>query len=158
MRRADLTAKLQDRNRFLEALKSAWWWKLIKPLWRDLGGETADAVATAAGGGRLAWAMDEPKSWEVQNEEVLLRGWCFAQEGDAISGLRAKVNGKTFYARYGLPRPDVTENLGAPERDPACGYEIAARLPLGTSIVLLEAISQGGDWERILQVEANRTS
>ncbi len=51
VRRADLTAKLQDRNRFLEALKSAWWWKLIKPLWRDLGGENGRRGGNSCGRG-----------------------------------------------------------------------------------------------------------
>ncbi|CAN5674302.1 hypothetical protein BH20VER1_BH20VER1_19830 [soil metagenome] len=161
VRRADLTAKLRGRDSFIQELQQSLIWKMVKPVWRlaHRGDRSGHGKRTAQRGDRLAAAVDEPQVWEFENETVQIRGWCFARTGDAVVGVRAKVGKKTFYARYGLSRFDVSESLQldlGPEA--ACGFFIEILLPAGKTTVSLEAISDGGEWEPFLQTEAVRSS
>ncbi|PYI90356.1 MAG: hypothetical protein DME97_17840 [Verrucomicrobia bacterium] len=152
VRRADATAKLKGRERLLEQIQRSVAWKIVKPIWKLFNRshkQTPDATLVSD----LAFALDLPKRWETNRDILLIKGWCFSRSGKKIAGIRAKVGRKARLARYGLERLDVAGSfLEYPEARQS-GFTVELKVPRGTSIVQLEAIEQGTDWQLFFEQE-----
>jgi GT2 family glycosyltransferase len=146
VRRADATAKLKGRERLLEQIQRSVAWKIVKPIWR-LFNRSRKQARNATLVSDIAFALDLPKRWETNRDILLIKGWCFSRSGKKIAGIRAKVDRKARLARYGLERLDVAGSfLEYPEARQS-GFTVELKVPRGTSIVQLEAIEQGADWQ-----------
>jgi hypothetical protein len=156
VRRADLAIKLKQREAMLDAAEQTLLWKVIKFLQRvGLGSPPAKAEAPLSD--NVAFAIDHPTDWRITAECLRISGWCFAKTGNEIVGVRAKVDGRIYYARYGITRNDVAEGLdielgsGAPR-----GFRIDVPLPDGRSIVRLDAIVHGQEWQPFFEHDVER--
>jgi GT2 family glycosyltransferase len=155
VRRADATAKLKGRERLLEQIQNSVAWKAVKPIWK-LFHRSGKGPAVADSAADLAFAFDLPKHWVTSREVLLIKGWCFSQSGRAIAGVRAKIGKKARLARYGLERADIAASF--PEHPSArqSGFTIELRVPPGRSMIQIEAIEQGADWEPFFESELRR--
>lgn len=150
VRRADATAKLKARERLLEQIQHSAAWKIVKPIWKLFHRSPKRSAAPSSD---LAFALDLPKRWETNRDVLLIKGWCFSQSGRKIAGIRAKIGRKARLARYGLERPDVAGSFQDHPEAQQCGFTVEVKVPRGRSIVQLEAIEQGGDWQLFLEQE-----
>ena len=153
-KRAETTARLQDRQRLLEQIQSSLAWKAVKPLWKLFhrsGKENRQAPDS-----NLTYSIDLPVDWKTNREILLIKGWCFSRTGRQLAGVRVKVARKGKLAHYGQERPDLA-HLG---RDfPLArhsGFTIEIRVPPGISIIRLEAIEQGSDWKPFFEHTVER--
>jgi len=152
VRRADTTAKLKGRERLLEQIQRSVAWKIVKPIWK-LFNRSHKQVRGATPDADIAFALDLPKRWETNRDVLLIKGWCFSRSGRKIAGVRARIGRKTRIARYGLERPDVAGSFRDYPEAQQCGFTVEVKVPRGRSIVQLEAIEQGADWQLFLEQE-----
>ena len=77
---------------------------------------------------------------------VIIRGWAFAPDGQALRAIRLRARHVTLAGVVGLPRPDVKTALpDAP--DDNTGFEIRGTLPSGKITLSIDAAFAGGDWQ-----------
>jgi GT2 family glycosyltransferase len=155
VRRADATAKLKGRERLLEQIQGSAAWKIVKPIWK-LFHRSHRPANDLAPDRDLAFALDLPRRWKTNRDVLLIRGWCFSRSGKPIAGIRAKLNNKAKLARYGLERLDVAGSFRDYAEARQSGFTIELKVPPGSSIVQLEAIELGEDWQPFLREEVNR--
>ncbi len=96
---------------------------------------------------RIEFWLDRPSSWGKRFRYLRITGWCLATSGDEINGVRAKVRGNVFRARFGTIRPDIAllyENLPGALRS---GFSLDLKIPPGRSDLILQARSGEGRWE-----------
>ena len=155
VRRADATAKLKAREQLLERIQRSAAWKIVKPIWKLFNrsrkrppepGDIAD----------LAFALDLPKQWTTTRDVLLIKGWCFSRSGKQIAGIRVKIGNKARLARYGIERPEVVGSFRDYPTARQSGFTVEVRVPPGTSMVRLEAIEQGSDWQPFLEQKLER--
>ncbi len=147
-RRADLTARLKERDRLIQDVQGSAVWKAIKPLWklqRHFSGRPNDATQEISN--ELVFGLDAPSNWTTPHDVLLIRGWCLARSGPEIVGVRAKVGRKSYFARYGLERPDLARAAGSLSAAMQCGFTVEIPVPRGASPVRLEAIAHGEAWQ-----------
>lgn len=150
VRRADASARLQHAEERLAAIERSPVWRTAKPLWKLFRRKrSARKVETDD----LAFGIDAPLEWTTTRDILLIRGWCCSRSGRELAGVRVKIGRKSRFARYGLPRPDaLKENVHLPAAAHS-GFTVEIRVPRGKSVVQLEAIEQGGTWERFFEHE-----
>jgi O-antigen biosynthesis protein len=155
-RRADATAKLKGRDQLLEQIQRSAAWKIVKPIWklfnrsRDRGADQKNLSAD------LAFAFDLPKRWKTGRDILLIKGWCFSRSGREIAGVRARIGRKARLARYGLERLDVAELSPDYPAARQCGFTVELQVPAGISVVQLEAIEHGSQWQLFFEHELER--
>ncbi len=146
VRRADLTARLKDRDQRIQEIQASVAWKIAKPFWK-LQRHFSRRPTDTSKSGELVFALDGPGTWTASHDALAMKGWCFARGGPQIIGVRAKIGRKSYFARYGLKREDVAQtNIDYPAAFYS-GFSIIVPIPKGTSSVRLEAIAQGRSWE-----------
>jgi len=144
--RAELTARLMNRERELGQIRNSGLWKVVKPLWK-LVTRRERHRAPKATADNILFNIELPAQWKTDHRTLLIKGWCFSRSGKETAAVRAKIGRKSRLACYGLERPDVARNfrhwLGARHS----GFDIEIDVPLGSSTLRLEAVAQGGDWQ-----------
>lgn len=149
-KRAEVTARLNDRERLLKRIEQSGVWKVVKPLWKMLDRSARhDSENAAQAAGDLEWGIDMPTEWNTLGEILLVKGWCRSRSGREVAGIRAKIGKRGRLGRYGLKRGDLV--LSPRNSAPACGFTIETPVPVGKSALRLEAIVQGGDWEMFFE-------
>ncbi len=93
----------------------------------------------------LQFYIDQPGDWSQPSRCVIIRGWCFADGGGAIAGIRLRTIDRTLTGVVGLPRPDVKAALPAAPDD-LTGFEIRGTLPSGDIAITIEARLADGTW------------
>jgi GT2 family glycosyltransferase len=153
-KRAEATARLKNRERLLEQIQRSAIWKAVKPLWKLF--HRSRRFEQAAANTDLTYAIDLPAQWKTSREILLIKGWCFSRSGKQIAGVRAKIGSKGRHARYGLERPGMA--ISHPEFPLALhsGFTVEIRVPPGISMVRLEAIQQGSDWQPFFEHQLER--
>jgi Glycosyl transferase family 2 len=90
--------------------------------------------------------LDQPADWKRLPRCVIIRGWCYASDGQPLAGIRLRAKNVTLAAVIGLPRPDVKAALPDAPND-LTGFEIRGTLPSGRVTVTLEAALSDGTWQ-----------
>jgi O-antigen biosynthesis protein len=154
VRRAEATARLNHREALLENIQRSPAWKAVKPFWKIF--DRSRKPEKPAMQDDLVFHLDLPIDWKTKREILLIKGWCFSKSGREIVGVRAKIGRKGRLARYGLERPELAGSH--PNRPLALesGFAIELPVPPGTSIVRLEAIEHGSDWELFFEHSLER--
>jgi len=154
-RRADVTAKLKERDRLLEQIQHSFSWKIVKPVWKLFHRSRNRAVSSETNSD-LTFALDLPKQWKTDRRVLLIKGWCFSRTGRELAGVRVRIGRKTRFAQYGLARNDFAEAF--PEHPAAVrsGFAVEVKVPPGSSTLRLEAIEHGSQWETFFQTELYR--
>jgi O-antigen biosynthesis protein len=151
VRRADAIARLRDREQWISQLEKSFAWKLAKPLFKLQRHFSRRSKNATSKSDELVCALDGPGSWNASTGLLTLVGSCYARTGSQVVGIRTKIGGKSYFARYGLRRDDI----GARQRDrPAAlhsGFILEAPVPRDLASLQLEAIVQEGSWQTVLQ-------
>ncbi|PZR77462.1 MAG: hypothetical protein DLM52_04395 [Chthoniobacterales bacterium] len=154
VRRADYAARLKERDDWISEVKKSVAWKAAKPLWkaqRHFSRRKAAPLATRHISEELVFGLDNAGVWNATRDSIELTGWCFTRGGPQIVGVRTKIGGKSYFARYGLKREDVAQTAGG---DPAalyCGFSLTLPAASTSTTVRLEAIAQNGPWRVFLE-------
>ena len=156
VKRADATARRDRAERQLSQIQQSTLWQASKPLWK-LALRPSRGARSPAFQDDLAFGVDAPAQWQDLGEIILIRGWCLSKSGREIAGVRAKIGKKGRLGRYGIARPDVVSALNDRNRSERCGFTIEVPVPAGASVLRLEAIVQGGDWEMFFETEMRST-
>lgn len=93
--------------------------------------------------------IDQPADWSDPSRCVIIRGWCFADDGRTVTGIRLRAADRELHGVIGLPRPDVRAALPAAPDD-CTGFEIRGTLPAGRQRLLIEARLSDGTWAPVL--------
>jgi glycosyltransferase involved in cell wall biosynthesis len=96
---------------------------------------------------RFRFWVDPPDDWSKPHRYLHLSGWCFAVAGEEVSEVRARIGRTTFRAYYGIPRPDVAAAYERRAGSLRTGFEVDVVVPWGRHTIVLEALSQDGEWE-----------
>jgi len=152
-KRAEATARLKNRERLLEQMQRSAAWKIVKPIWKLFNRSPRSEPAVNSD---LSFALDLPEKWKTSREILLIKGWCFSRSGKQIAGLRAKIGSKGRLARYGLARPEMADSQRHFPLARHSGFTVEIRVPPGISMVRLEAIEQGSDWQPFFEHQLER--
>jgi len=87
--------------------------------------------------------IDQPADWSLLSRCVIIRGWAFADDGRAVTGVRLVTRDRSLHGVVGLPRPDVRAALPAAPTDDT-GFEIRGTLPAGAQQLRLELLFSDG--------------
>lgn len=93
--------------------------------------------------------IDQPGDWRRPSRCVIIRGWCFADAGGPVTGIRLRAADRELHGVVGLPRPDVKAALPAAPDDHT-GFEIRGTLPAGRQRLLIEAQLADGTWAPVM--------
>jgi len=93
--------------------------------------------------------IDQPADWSNPSRCVIIRGWCFAEGGQPVTGIRLRTKDRTLHGVVGLPRPDVKAALPAAPGDQT-GFEIRGTLPSGRQDLCIEAQLGGATWTTVM--------
>ena len=146
-KRAETTARLNNRERLLRQIEESPVWKWVKPLWKLMTRSNRQDAALSRPVGDLAFGIDAPSEWKTNSEILVVKGWCLSRTGRAIAGVRAKIGQTGRLGRYGLERRDIAASYARTAGALSSGFSIDVPVPPGASRVQLEAIVQGSDWE-----------
>lgn len=89
--------------------------------------------------------LDQPDFGSSLSRCLILRGWCFATEGESVLGIRLKVAEITLAGVISLPRPDVRAAISSAPDDNT-GFEIRGILPRGSFEIRIEAQLADKNW------------
>lgn len=104
----------------------------------------------AATNDTIRFFIDQPCSWSDQKQGIIIRGWCFAVDGQSIRAVRLRTDKRILCGVTGLPRPDVKATW--PEvPDDITGFEIRGTLPSGRINFIIEAGLADGSWHELLK-------
>jgi GT2 family glycosyltransferase len=94
--------------------------------------------------------IDQPADWDHPSRCVIIRGWCFADDARAVTGVRLRTTDRTLHGVVGLPRPDVKAALPAAPDDHT-GFEIRGTLPAGRQELRIEVQLANNTWMPIME-------
>jgi GT2 family glycosyltransferase/ribosomal protein L29 len=154
-RRADTTAKLKGVEELLGQIQRSALWKTVKPLWKLFNRSRRDSNSTESEAD-LTFAIDLPKQWKVERPVLLIKGWCLSRSGRKLAGVRVKVGRKARFAEFGLERKDLGDLYPEHPQAVRSGFSAVIKVPPGESILRLEAIHQGSQWELFFQTSLYR--
>src|SRR6476620_4708305 len=154
-RRADVTAKLKERDRLLDQIQHSVSWKVVKPVWKLFNRSRRNANSDTLSPD-LTFAVDLPKSWTVKRRVLLIKGWCLSRSGRQLAGVRVMIGRKARFAEYGLERKDLADIF--PEHPTAIrsGFVVVIKVPPGESTLRFEAIEHGSQWETFFHTRLYR--
>ena len=101
--------------------------------------------------------IDQPSDWADISRCVIIRGWCFSDEGRPVISLRLRSGKVILDGVINLPRPDVKVSMpDAPNEN--TGFEIRGTLPSGLIELVIEASLERDTWTPLLthQVKVKR--
>ena len=148
VRRADLTARLAEREHWIADLQGSWAWRLMKPLWkvhRHFAKKRSTPVPPKSTG-KVVFALDAAEETQPSATSFTITGWCYAHGGREVVGVRAKIGSQSYFARYGLDRSDVADLNSFHGARCETGFSVTVPLTPDARVARLEAIAQGEAW------------
>ncbi len=92
-----------------------------------------------------------PADWRFPAGITWLAGWLWSPEKRVLTDLRAWVDGRCFFANWGLPKPGLDEvYLGRPG-PPYLGFTLLLEPHAGASLLRIEVRDQTHSWREIFQ-------
>jgi hypothetical protein len=142
----------------LAAIKGSWSWRVTAPL-RAIGPRSeARAPATArfmerapVAGGVFTYYLHTSPFRIYRDKAFTLRGWCWPNDGRAVTAVRVNLGGRIFNGRHGLEEPEVIARYGPQTANPRPGFEVRFETPGGRHSLSLEAQLDGSEWLWILR-------
>lgn len=153
VKRADATARLNERERELDAIRKSALWRAVKPIWKLTARLRNSNLPARLASDDILFEIESPKDWTTSGEVLLVKGWCFSKTGRDIAGVRAKIGRKGRLGRYGLERTEIAQAYRSSKVARFSGFTIELPVPRGQSTVRLESIEQGGDWQPFFEHE-----
>lgn len=153
---ADTVARLKRADRQLSAIQSSPAWRVAKPFWKLFGGHRLNHAA-ASSADHLTFGIDSPVELETSRDILLIEGWCFSRIGRRLAGIRAKIGRASYVAEYGLDRADVERTREDWPEARHSGFRVAIPVTAPTTLVRLEAIERGGEWQPFFEQQIART-
>ena len=92
--------------------------------------------------------IDQPDFQNPLPRCVIIRGWCFLANGEAIAGVRLHSGKRCLNGIVGLPRPDVRAAIPSAPHDNT-GFEIRGTLPSGRRDIHIEIQRSDGNWQTL---------
>ncbi len=94
-------------------------------------------------------SLDTPLPIRAVEGVVRLKGWCFADGGDAHPFVQLRVGDLRLTAPTGTQRDDVAGAFPSFPQAAHSGFELSGHLPAGLSVAELWAGRDGFGWERL---------
>ncbi len=111
---------------------------------------SAQAAPARAPGAAFTYFLHTSPFRIYRSPAFTLRGWAWPQDGAAVTGVRANVDGRLFVGRHGLAEPEVIALHGAQPANPMPGFEVTFETPAGRHVLGIEAEVAGSGWRTIL--------
>lgn len=92
--------------------------------------------------------IDEPASWDKVSGCLIVKGWCFSEDGQAIRAIRMSAGDVYFTGSTGLPRPDVKIAI---ESAPSIytGFDVRGIIPPGRHTLRIEIQLGNEHWHSL---------
>lgn len=103
-----------------------------------------------AKGGLFTYYLHTSPFRVYREEKFTLRGWAWPESGEAVTGVRANVDGRLFAGRLGIEEPEVIARYGAQAANPKPGFEVTFDTPPGRHQLSIEAQVGNGEWRTIV--------
>src|SRR3712207_202914 len=92
VKRAEVTARLNSREKALQEMEASPVWTAVKPVWKLLSrARRHNSPDTTEPSADLEFSIDTPTQWRTSGEILLIKGWCRSRSGREIAGVRAKI-------------------------------------------------------------------
>ena len=158
-RRADVTARLAEHERWINDLRDSLVWRLIKPLWKLHLHYAKERLKEGPHKSppTLVFAIDPLEAPGSIRSSLAISGWCYAVDGPEVVGVRAKLGSKSYLARYGLKRLDLAHVNAIHAGPRECGFSMTVPLAPDPSVIRLEAIAQGSPWRCFVECAVPRS-
>lgn len=108
----------------------------------------APVVPTSPPALPIVQSVDYPQSWSLSPRKVVMRGWCFAEDGRKLTAIRAILPDRTIEGAYGFKRLDVLAAVrGRPDAE-YCGWKFDIEFVPADTQLDLEVRDEQGNWHR----------
>ena len=97
--------------------------------------------------------IDKPTDWNIDSEEIDIRGWVVAKLDEEITDVRARLDGVITFGIMGWDRPDLQTHFDGRITALRSGFKIVVKPWLGAKHLVLEAQHGGDHWDEFLSVE-----
>lgn len=161
-----MAERIADRERKIRAMQESTSWRVTQPLrfvrrtLLDPRRPAAAAPATAAPSTpapaaaiALTACVDKPPSWHLPPRRILVGGWCFAEDGRRLTGVRVVLADRTLTGLYGLPRKDVLAAVHGKPQAEACGWQAEVDFRPTDTRLAIEVGDETGAWHRFFETE-----
>ncbi len=101
---------------------------------------------------KFGWQFDlevHPPDWNFPAGKSWLAGWLWSTEGRLISDLRAWIDGRSFLAIHGLPKPGLDERFLQHPGPPYLGFTIQIDPHVGARLFRFEVRNENGIWREL---------
>ncbi|MBW7895650.1 MAG: glycosyltransferase family 4 protein [Opitutaceae bacterium] len=101
-----------------------------------------------------AWKIDievHPEGWRFPAGVTWLAGWIWSPQNRIVSDLRAWVDGRCFFANWGLPKPGLDEVYLKRPGPPFLGFTLPLAPHAGATLLRLEVRDQTNVWQEIFR-------
>jgi glycosyltransferase involved in cell wall biosynthesis/phage shock protein A len=96
----------------------------------------------------FVYSVDQPQSWSLPPRQAVVRGWCFADDGRKLTGVRAVLPGRTVAGTYGFKRLDVLAAVRQKPQAEFCGWRVDLPFAVDDKLLDLEVADEAGQWHR----------
>ena len=148
---ADLEAfawLLQDAERAREKAEA----RTPSGWWRALFGPGRIPAGTRTPPGDFVYHLTTSPFRLYRANTFTLCGWAFPRDGRAVTGIRARLGGREFSGRTGLPAPEPVAAHDLPPKHSQPGFEVTFDTPAGRHRLALELQLEGSEWRLLLDV------
>jgi hypothetical protein len=114
------------------------------------GPKPGPAGVPAAKGGVFTYYLHTSPFRIYRGPAFTLRGWALPDGGEAVTAIRANVDGRLFAGRLGFEEPEVIARYGPQAANPKPGFEVTFDTPAGRHQLAIEAEVGGADWRTIV--------
>lgn len=90
-----------------------------------------------------------PEGWRFPAGVTWLAGWIWSPQNRIVSDLRAWIDGRCFFANWGLPKPGLDEVYLKRPGPPFLGFTLLLEPHAGASLFRLEVRDQTNQWQEI---------
>lgn len=146
----NLSWKLHETERdasALRSLKQSFAWSFVSGLAKRPRGLQA-AVPAAD----FTYHLYESPYRVYRDKSFTLTGWLVPKDGRAVTGIRIRVDEKTYLGQHGREEPEVIAKLGSQPQNPKPGFSVTFDTPAGRHAWALEAQIENGDWFTVLLI------
>jgi glycosyltransferase involved in cell wall biosynthesis len=100
------------------------------------------------------WKIDievHPGGWRFPAGITWLAGWIWSPQNRIVSDLRAWVDGRCFFANWGLPKPGLDEVYLKRPGPPFLGFTLPLAPHAGATLLRIEVRDQTNVWQEIFR-------